>query len=144
MSRKVFVTHGHDHSARNEVALFLHEVGLTPIIMENQANEGRTLIEKFEKDSDAAYAIIIMSPDDLGRAKNSGDEKLQPRARQNVVFELGFFFGKSTRKRVAVLNTDAELERPTNIEGIAWILLDAHGGWKHMLTRELKAVGLVD
>ena len=143
LSTKVFLTHGHDHAARDKIAVFLHELNLKPIIMQNEPNQGQTLIEKFERESDTVYAIVIISPDDLGRAKAAPADVVRPRARQNVVFELGFFFGRLGRRRVAVLYTDPNLERPTNIDGIAWILVDPHDGWKHKLDQELRAAKLL-
>jgi predicted nucleotide-binding protein len=114
------------------------------VILHEQANEGRTLIEKFEDHAaDAAYAVVLATGDDVGRsaACEADDEPLTPRARQNVVFELGFFFGSLGRAKVALLYEEG-IERPSDTDGIARIPLDAAGGWKLLLARELDNAGI--
>jgi predicted nucleotide-binding protein len=140
-SNKVFITHGHDHAVRDAIQAYLFGLGLVPVVLEDAANVGQTIIEKLEKNADVSYAVVILSPDDVGRSKNPADAPLQPRARQNVVFELGYLMAKLGRRSVAVLLPDPALERPTNIEGIVWIQYDSGGGWKYRLQVELKAVG---
>ena len=141
-SSMVFVTHGRDRATRDAVTAFLYSLKLDPIVLEDQANAGLTIIEKYEKYSKAGYGIAILSPDDVGCLKGESPEGLKPRARQNVIFELGYMFANISRHRVAVLLTDPDIERPTNIDGIAWIALDQHDGWKHRLVKELRAAGL--
>lgn len=138
----VFITHGRDGSARDAVRTYIYEIGLKPIVLEDQANAGMTIIEKYEKHSRVGYGIAILSPDDVGCLKPEAPDGLKPRARQNVVFELGYMFASINRHRVAVLVTDPTIEKPTNIEGIVWIHLDTNGGWKHRLRKELIEAGL--
>ncbi len=84
-SSKVFIVHGHDGEARETVARFLNNIGFEPVILNEQANKGRTIIEKVEANSDVGFAVVLLTPDDVGRA-NSATE-LEPRARQNVLLE---------------------------------------------------------
>jgi predicted nucleotide-binding protein len=133
-SRKVFLVHGRDNAARNEVALFLQKIGLEDIILHERPNGGRHLLTKFREEADgAAFAVILMTPDDVGCVVG---DTLRPRARQNVVFELGFFIGKLGPANVAAL-VKADVEKPSDFDGIAYIALDPAGNWKKELAREL-------
>ncbi len=138
--KRVFVVHGHDEDMKNEVALFLAQGGLDPIILHEKPNKGRTIIEKFEDYSDVAYAVVLLTADDVG-GTDSGDPKLQPRARQNVVFEFGFFIGRLQRDRVCALCQET-VKRPSDIDGLVYILLDESGAWKRNLAKELESAGL--
>lgn len=82
VARKAFVVHGHDEGAREMVARFLEGIGFEAIILNERANQGRTVIEKIEAHGDVGFAVVLLSPDDVGSAKNAD---LQPRARQNVL-----------------------------------------------------------
>jgi predicted nucleotide-binding protein len=138
-SRKIFIVHGHDHEMKSDVARVVQQLGFEPIILHEQANKGRTIIEKFEDHSETAgFAIVLLSADDEGRAK--GNETLAPRARQNVVLELGYFVGKAGRKRVCALMRGG-VEIPSDIVGVVFEQYDAAGAWKMALARELKAAG---
>lgn len=137
-SRKVFVVHGHDAEARETVARFLSGIEFEPIILHEQANLGRTIIEKVEANAGVGFAVVLLTPDDLGRSKNEGD--LEPRPRQNVLLELGYFFAKLGRERVCALKRGI-VEVPSDFAGIVWEELDNAGAWKQKLGRELKAVG---
>ena len=136
-SNKVFVVHGHDGEARESVARYLGNIGFQPIILHEQANKGRTVIEKVEADSDVGFAVVLLTPDDEGRAKG-GD--LEPRARQNVLLELGYFLGKLGRSHVCALKR-GEVEIPSDFAGVVWETMDAGGGWKQRLGKELEAAG---
>jgi len=94
-TREVFVVHGHDDALRSQVCRLLEHLDLVPVVLSEQPDGGRVLIEKFEQHSNVAYAVVLLTPDDEGRLGTTGD--LKPRARQNVVFELGFFCGKLSR-----------------------------------------------
>jgi len=138
-SRKIFIVHGHDDTMRSEVARVVQQLGFEPVILHEQPNMGRTLIEKFEDHSEtAAFAIVLLSPDDEGRAK--GSSTLTSRARQNVVLELGYFVGKAGRNRVCALMRGG-VEIPSDIMGVVFEQYDAAGAWKFALARELKAAG---
>jgi len=135
----VFIVHGHDEGVKNSVARFFEKLGLRPIILHEKPDGGRTLIEKFEHYSDAKFAVVLMTPDDVGALASRQDEMRQ-RARQNVILELGFFMGKLGRKYVRALYVDG-VELPSDYGGVVYILLDSANGWKLRLARELKSVG---
>ena len=134
-NRKVFVVHGREEGPREAVARFLERLGFQPIILHEQANQGRTVIEKVEDHSDVGFAVIILTPDDMGCLKG---EEPQPRARQNVLLELGYFIGKLTRRRVCTLKV-GELEIPSDWRGVVDEPYEAGGGWRQTLARELEA-----
>jgi predicted nucleotide-binding protein len=136
-TRKVFIVHGHDEGAREAVARFLERIGFEPVILHERANQGRTVIEKVEAHSDVGFAVVLLTPDDVGCLRG---ETPQPRARQNVLLELGFFIGKLTRKHVCTLKV-GELEIPSDWRGVVDEPYDTNGAWKQTLARELKAVG---
>lgn len=138
---QVFIVHGRDDSTKEVTAKFLEELGLEPIILHEQPNKGRTIIEKFEDhSSNVKYAVVLLTPDDLGGLKTEPN-KLSPRARQNVVFEMGHFFGSLGRRKVCAL-LYPEVERPSDIDGIMYISLDKKEEWKGNLFLELKAAKL--
>jgi len=138
---EVFVVHGHDDGMKLEVTRMLERVGLQPLILHEAANLGRTIIEKFSDHSNVAFAVVLLSADDVGYAKRDGESTRRPRARQNVLLELGFFIGKLGRDRVAVLvNGPEDFEFPSDYEGVIYIPYDR--GWPLDLAKELRAVGL--
>jgi hypothetical protein len=136
-----FVVHGHGEAFKQEVARFLDAVtDLEPVILHEQPNSGRTIIEKFEDHaSRAAFAVILLTGDDDGGVRGSGERR--PRARQNVVFELGFFIAALGRSKVAVLYEEG-VELPSDMSGVLYTPLDARGAWKLALAKELRAAGL--
>jgi hypothetical protein len=139
-SRRVFVVHGHDGEAKEAVARFLEKLGLQPVILHEQANKGLTVIEKFEANSDVAFAVVLLTPDDVGKpASEKG--KSRRRARQNVVFELGFFFAKLGRGRVCALYR-GEVEKPSDVDGVVYVTYDDHDGWKGKLAKEIRESGI--
>jgi predicted nucleotide-binding protein len=140
LGEDVFIVHGHDDQTKVTVARFLAQlVGREPVILHEQADLGRTIIEKFEHHAaSAACAIVLLTDDDEGGPKNGVS---QPRARQNVVLELGFFLGKLGRGRVVILHgTDVEL--PSDLHGVLYVPLDGAGAWRNAVARELEAAGL--
>lgn len=143
MGKNVFVVHGHDVEMKVEVAGLLKYLGLNPIILSEQPNGGRTIIEKFEKHSqEVGYAVVLMSDkDDLGRAVE--ERVLRPRARQNVILELGYFIGRLGRSRVCVLKKET-VEDPSDILGIVYTpYVSGSKDWQSAVIRELKAAGYV-
>jgi predicted nucleotide-binding protein len=112
---------------------------LKPVVLHEQPNEGRTIIEKFEDYTDVRFAVVLLTPDDVGGLQdNAGDTK--PRARQNVIFEFGYFIGKLGRERVCAL-VKGNVEKPSDYDGVLYIQLDDSEGWKMRLVRELKSAG---
>jgi len=130
----VFLVHGRSQGHKETVARFLEQVGTSVVVLHEVANEGRTIIEKFELHADVSYAVVIMSGDDLGGVEVAG---LTKRARQNVLLELGFFIAKLGRGRLSVLYEQG-VELPSDMAGVLYILLDEAGAWKLQLARELR------
>lgn len=139
-TNKVFVVHGHDNAARESVARFLERQGLEAVILHEQPTGGRTIIEKLEHYADVDFAIVLLTPDDIGGVKTSESSGLQPRARQNVILELGFFLGTLGRDKVCALH-QGPLELPTDYLGVCYVRLDDGGGWRLKLAKELRAAG---
>jgi predicted nucleotide-binding protein len=136
---EVFIVHGHDEKLLNEIARFLQILEIIPIILFEKASRGKTIIEKLESHSSVSYAIVLFTPDDLGKCKKE-ESQLLPRARQNVVLELGYFLGKIGRENVTVLY-DESVELPSDYRGVEYIKIDKEGAWKLKLLKELKASG---
>lgn len=139
-TNKVFVVHGHDEAARESVARFLERLDLEAVILHEQATGGRTIVEKLEHYADVDFAVVLLTPDDIGGVKALGPDKLQPRARQNVILELGFFVGKLGRKHVCALYK-GPLELPSDYLGVGYVSLDDGGGWRLQLAKELRGAG---
>ena len=140
-SKKVFVVHGHNDAIREACARFLEHLDLEPIILHEQPNAGRTIIEKFQDYTDVGFAVVLLTADDKGGTKSSDPTTLQPRARQNVIFELGFFIGKLGRSKVCALY-ESGVELPSDYNGVLFTPLDTVGNWKFQLCREIKAAGI--
>jgi predicted nucleotide-binding protein len=138
----VFIVHGRDGGTKETVARFLDRLlNRQPIILHEQADGGRTVIEKFEAHAaTAAAAVVLLTGDDVGGLGSSPDH-LQPRARQNVIFEMGYFIGVLGRERVAILY-EPGVEVPSDIAGVLTIQIDPADGWRRLLARELQDAGL--
>ena len=134
-SRNVFVVHGHADAVTLAVARFLEKLDLRPIILHEQPDIGRAVIEKFEAHADVGFAVVLLTPDDVGGFASSG--KLNPRARQNVILELGYFIGKLGRERVCALYTEG-VEVPSDIHGVLYMPYDTENGWRLKLAHEIK------
>ena len=137
-NNNVFIVHGHNAAVQQAVARVIEKLGLNPIILHEQPNNGKTIIEKFERHSDVGFAIILMTDDDEGKAKSEID--LKNRARQNVILELGYFIGKLGRERVLPLYSDG-VDLPSDIHGLLYTPIDKSETWKFAIVKELKAVG---
>jgi predicted nucleotide-binding protein len=143
------MVHGHNEEMKQTVARVVTKLGLNPIILHEQANEGRTIIDKFETNAEnIQFAIILLSGDDLATSirnmEGVKDEeiksKLEKRARQNVVFEMGYFAGKLGRNRLFYLLQDG-VAKPGDLDGLVYTPYDTVGAWKFSLVKELKACG---
>lgn len=136
----IFIVHGHDTSRAKLVARIVEEATRRKaIILREEANLGQTLIEKFERHAaEASYAIVVLTPDDRGGVE--GESNQSPRGRQNVIFEMGYFYGFLRRHLVSVLLYPG-VEKPSDIDGIAYINFDDSGAWKDQLFRELEGAG---
>ncbi|MGY3358474.1 putative nucleotide-binding protein [Bradyrhizobium sp. GM0.4] len=136
----IFVVHGHDGSALHAVARFLEQLQLQAIVLSEQPDGGRTIIEKFEHYAgEVGFAVVLLTPDDVAGTANSPASAM--RARQNVIFELGYFAGKLGRGRTCLLRK-GDVEIPSDLYGVIYKELDAGDGWKLQLVKELKAAEL--
>ena len=141
-SKKIFIVHGHDNEAKITVARTLEQLGLEAVILHEQPDQGKTIIEKLESfTTEAAYAIVLYTGCDVGRAKENPESTNQPRARQNVVFEHGLFIGCLGRERVCAL-VKGKIEKPGDLDGVVYIQMDDAGAWKLQLCKNLQAVGI--
>jgi len=134
---RVFLVHGHEHGVVEACARMIERFGLKPIILHEQPNEGRTTIEKFEHHADAGFAVVFLTPDDVGGAKNKPQSA---RARQNVILELGYFVGKLGRKNVCALYREG-VELPSDYHGVQYVSLDRED-WKMKVAQEMRAAKL--
>lgn len=140
-SNRVFVVHGHDNEMKQAVARTVEKLGLEAIILHEKPNRGHTLIEKIERFSDVGFAVVLLSPDDTGYATAKGQETAKPRARQNVILELGYFAGKLGRERVVALHRGG-IEFPSDYDGVLYTPYDNDSGaWRGELVAELKESG---
>ena len=138
-TKEVFIVHGRNEGAREKVARFLERLELKPVVLHEQPNEGRTIIEKFEDFAHVGFAVVLLTPDDRGGLQDDAGN-FKPRARQNVIFEFGYFIGKLGREHVCAL-VQGDLERPSDYDGVLYIPLDDSDGWKMRLVQELKSAG---
>lgn len=140
-SKKVFIVHGHDGEAKQALARFLEKIGLEAIVLSEQPDQGQTIIEKFEKlAGEVGFAVVLLTPDDVVSSSSSGKDALA-RARQNVMFELGYFSATLGRGRTCLLRK-GDVEIPSDLYGVVYSELDSNDGWKLKLGRELIAAGL--
>lgn len=146
-NKKVFIVHGHDHALKIELEVFLSHIGLKPIVLHREADSGKTIIEKFEANSDVVYAFILLTPDEIGYTVDQekladADRKKEHRARPNVIFEFGYFVAKLGRGRVCALHK-GNVSIPSDLSGFIYKKVDSsieEIGFS--LIKELKAAGL--
>ena len=138
---EVFIVHGHDDEAKEMVARFVENLGVEATILHERANRGQTIPEKFEEHAgEAGFAIILLTPDDVGGSQDEANN-LKPRARQNVVLELGYFWGRLGRGRVCVLHKGG-VELPSDMQGLLYVPMNSPDEWQLPLAREMKQAGL--
>ena len=139
----VFVVHGRDAVTKKLVSSFIKSLGLVPVILHEQSNKGRTIIEKFEQHANVEFAVVLLTPDDVGGLQ-ADEATLKPRARQNVIFEMGYFIGRLGRDRVCAI-TKGRVEIPSDYSGVLYIPLDNEGSWMTALAQEMRSsVGVGD
>jgi len=141
---RIFVVHGHDDEAKHSVARFIERLGKEAVILHEQPGCGGSIMEKLLRYSGVKFAIVLLTPDDEGRARADAVRRkngLKPRARQNVVLEFGLFVGLLGRDKVCVI-TRGELELPSDMLGIVPIDYDEAGAWKTRLAQELRQAKL--
>jgi len=136
---RVFVVHGRNEDVRVTVTTYLQSLGLEAIVLHEQPNMGRHLLTKFVEEAElVTFAVVLMTDDDVGSVK---DGRLAPRARQNVILELGYFLSHLGQKNVCALISPG-LETPSDFDGIVYISVGSDLRWKHELLRELRAAGM--
>ena len=140
LGKDIFIVHGHDSAAKHEVARVIDQLGLHPIILHEKADRGRTIIEKVEHHADVGFAVVLLTPDDVGHPKDKPAES-KPRPRQNVVLELGYFIGKLGRSNVCALMKGG-IEIPTDFSGVLYTPMDEGGAWRFKLATEINAAGI--
>ena len=137
---KVFISHGHDREGITTVAKFVEALGLKPTVLDEQPKKGQTIIDKFEEQADeAGFAIVLLTPDDVGSSKATGKRK--PRARQDVIFELGYLLGGLGGGRVCALYKEG-VELPSGIRDVAYVPMDSADDWKLKLSQGMRKAGL--
>jgi len=139
LSDRVFVVHGHDDGMKVAVARVLERLGLTPVVLHEQPDQGRTIVEKFTNYSDVGFAVVLLSPDDMAYPSNALPSDARPRARQNVSFELGYFVGKLGRENVLALvrKKDDDLEFPSDYSGVLYTCVFTNGSRNRLQTPDL-------
>lgn len=134
-NKKIFVVHGHDEALKEKVARLVEKQGFEAIILSEQSNNGKTIIEKFEENSEVGAAICLFTGDDIGKAKSEPEEK--QRARQNVVYEAGYFMRKLGREKV-VMVVDKGIELPSDLQGVVYT---NSNDWNVKVLQELQSMG---
>ncbi len=138
--RNVFISYGHDEEAIATVAKFVQNLGLKVTVLDEQPKKGQTIIDKFEEHADEAdFAIVLLTPDDVGSSKATGKRK--PRARQDIIFELGYLRGGLGGERVCALYKEG-VELPSSIRDVAYVSMDSADDWKLKLTQGMRKAGL--
>lgn len=146
LSNRVFVVHGHDSALKTDVERFLHEIGLVPVVLHRQPDEGATIIEKFERHADVGFAFVLLTPDEVAYTvdqENIPEDRrsLEHRARPNVIFEFGYFVGKLGRSRVCCLHK-GKVKIPSDLDGLVYKKIgDSLDEQAFSIIRELKAAG---
>lgn len=139
--RKVFVVHGHNEALKVTVARTLEHLDLEPVILHEQPNRGRTIIEKFADYADVSFAVVLLTGDDKGGVATADPASYKLRARQNVILELGYFLGHLGRGSVAAISEDG-VDVPSDYHGVLFIPYDKAGAWRIALGKELQESGL--
>jgi predicted nucleotide-binding protein len=153
-SSRVFIVHGHDAKAKGELEILLRDIGLEPIVLHRQPDEGQTVIEKFERYTDVGYAFVVLTPDDVAYSADQdaladGARQKEWRARQNVILELGFFIGRLGRSRVCCLYRGCvcclyrgSVTLPSDINGLLYKRFEQSvEEVAYAIIKELRAVG---
>lgn len=146
LSNKVFIVHGHDSALKTDVERFVHQIGLEPVVLHRQVDQGQTIIEKFEQHSDVGYALILLTPDEVAytidQTKLPEEKRVtELRARPNVIFEFGYFVGKLGRNRVCCIHKE-NVVVPSDLSGLIYKKVDdSIEPQAFSIIRELKAAG---
>lgn len=135
MKDQVFIIHGHDEGMKLSVQLLMERAGMDGVVLHEQLDNGRTIIEKLIGESiEAGYAIALLSPDDV-------TEEGVFRARQNVILEIGYFIGLLGRDKVRIL-VKGNVDIPSDLQGIIYEPFDPAGNWRLKLLKEIQGAGI--
>lgn len=133
--RKIFIIHGHDDHLKKEVQLLLSRAELDDIVLHEQPDKGRNVIDKLiEETESASYAIALLCPEDE-------IENGTKRARQNVILEVGYFLGKLGKSKVRLIKK-GDVEIPSDLKGILYTEYDEKRNWKTNILKEIQAAGI--
>ena len=139
---KVYIVHGPDEETKTTVAKFIENLGLKPTVLDRKPSKGQTVIDKFDEQADkAGFAIALLTPDDVGALKDEAGRQLNPRARQNVILELGYFIGKLNPHQVCLLYKEG-VELPLGIRDVTYVPMDSADAWKLKLRQGMRKAGL--
>jgi len=128
---RVFVVYGHDIQSREQLELVLHKLNLNPFVLANTSGRGLTIIEALEEEivkehtDKCRFGIVLLTPDDVGYSREEGPDKAEPRARQNVVLEMGMLIAALGRSNVVILKK-GHLEVPSDANGILYLPFNDH------------------
>ena len=156
-NRKIFVVHGRDETKKIELKNFLKAINIDPIILDEQKRVGKTLLDKFEYYANSSsFAIVLMTGDDFGglsdtffsqsteegRQINENDEPVrETRARQNVIIEFGYFWGRLGINKICILCEEG-VKMPSDVHGVSYFKLDNKGDCKQKIADELDNQGI--
>lgn len=151
VANSVFLVHGHDHAFRDEVERHLLTLGVQPVVLSKVKGGSKSLLDKFETlATQASFAVVLVSPDDLGASrlqyesqKSGGHHTLKYRARENVILELGFFYGRLGWDHVFVVRKSAQdpwpdFEIPSDLAGAVIFDTAAEVDWRDELAEKLR------
>ena len=137
--KRVFVVHGRNQQVKEAVVAYLLQLQLEPVVLHDQPNMGRHLLTKFIEEAElATFAVVLMTDDDIG---GRDSDSVRPRARQNVILELGYFLSRLGQSNVCALVSPG-LETPSDFDGIVYVPIDDADRWRVELARELEAAKL--
>jgi predicted nucleotide-binding protein len=139
--RRVFIVHGHNETLKVSAARLVSKLGLEPVILHEQPDRGRTVIEKLLDYADCAFALVLLTADDRGGLAGESSRGYRSRARQNVILELGYFIGRIGREKVAAIYEEG-VEIPSDYRGVIFIPYDNAGAWQVRAVKEMRAAGI--
>ena len=138
----VFISYVHDEEAITTLAKFIEDLGLKPTVLDEQPGNDLTVIENLDKYADdTGFVIALLTPDDVGGVKNEAVQQLNPRAHQNVIFEIGYFIGKLNPNQVCLLYKEG-VELPLGIPDVAYVSMDSAGDWRLKIGQEMQNAGI--
>jgi predicted nucleotide-binding protein len=149
----VFLVHGHDDTTLAHVDSYLRGLGIKTVVLSKQSGPVQSLFQKFLKSSkEARFAVVILTADDFGASRlqydadDVGEKSLQFRARQNVILELGFFYGYLGWENVFVVFSKPDkvfpnFERPSDLDGVVFDTIDDTDQWREVLQARLAEAG---